>query len=500
MPCSPGNRAPQRDAGLHDLPAGRVHALELTRVARIEEDQRVQVAVAGVEHVAMLEPMAPDDLGDLGQGLGQQGPRHGAVVDEVVRGQARHGPERPAAAFPETVARRGVGGLADLATAVGRADFADAAGLIVQPRGGPLHFDDQDRRGVPGIAAGDAVLDRPDDGGIHHLERRRHDPGRDDAGHRAGGVLDGIVDHQLRQHLFGPGHDAHRDLGHHRQRPLAADDERPQVVAGRIVRRSAQVHPLAVGQNRFQAEHVVGRDPVFQAARTARIFTHVAAQRGYLLAGGVRSVEKAQGGERVLQLQVGHTGLDDGSAVLRVDAEDAVQARQADGQPAVRQDRPAGQVGPEAAGHERDAGPGGRFDHLGGFPGVGREHHRAGCALGQRAVVGVKLGSDAGLGHVPVPDDASQFADELPWEHRTPPHRRPVKCACSNSLPGRCINGLGCLEHAAVADDARHLLERRAGAASGSRAYRISRVDVNDNPPRGTRRQVISFDIPGARG
>ncbi len=352
--------------------------------------------------------------GDLGQGFGQPGPRHGAVVDEVVRRQARHRPERPAAAFPETVACLGVGGVTDLAAPVGRADFADAVGLPGQPRGGPLHFDDQHRRGVPGIAAGDAVLDRPDDGGIHHLERRRHDPGGDDAGHRAGGVLDGIVDHQLRQHLFRPGHDAHRDLGHDGQRPLAADDERPQVVAGRVVGRSAQAHHRAVGQNHLQAEHVVGRDPVFQAARAARVFPHVACQGRHPLAGGVRGVEKTQGGERVLQLQVGHAGLDDGGAVLGVDAEDAVQARETDRQAAVGQDRPAGQVGPEAAGHERDAGPGGRLDHLGGFPGVGREHHRAGCALGQRAVVGVKLGSDARLGHVPVADDASQFADELP--------------------------------------------------------------------------------------
>ncbi len=232
--------AAQRHAGLHDLPAGLVHPLELIRVARVEQDQGVQVPVAGVKDVAVLEAVALHDLGDLRQGIGQQGARHRAVIDQVVRRQPRHRSEGAAPSFPEAAALLGAGGIPDLAAAVGRADLADAAGLLFQALCRPLHFDDQDRRGVPGVAAGDAVLDRPDDRGIHHLEGRRHDPGGDDAGHRTGRVIDGVVDHELGHHLFRLGHDAHGDLGHHGQGALAADEQRPQIVSGRVDVCSAQ--------------------------------------------------------------------------------------------------------------------------------------------------------------------------------------------------------------------------------------------------------------------
>ena len=51
MPCSPVTLPPQVDALVEDLVAGRQHALHLVGVALVEQQDRVDVAVAGVEDV-----------------------------------------------------------------------------------------------------------------------------------------------------------------------------------------------------------------------------------------------------------------------------------------------------------------------------------------------------------------------------------------------------------------------------------------------------------------
>ena len=52
MPCSPVTLPPSADALVQDLVAGRQHALHLIGVAFVEQQDRVNVAVAGMEDVA----------------------------------------------------------------------------------------------------------------------------------------------------------------------------------------------------------------------------------------------------------------------------------------------------------------------------------------------------------------------------------------------------------------------------------------------------------------
>ena len=53
------------DRAAHDLVAGGVDPLHHARLARVEHQQRVQVAVAGVEHVHHQQLVAVGDLVDL---------------------------------------------------------------------------------------------------------------------------------------------------------------------------------------------------------------------------------------------------------------------------------------------------------------------------------------------------------------------------------------------------------------------------------------------------
>ena len=51
MPCSPVTLPPHADALFQDLVAGRQHALHLVGVALVEQQDRMNVAVAGMEDV-----------------------------------------------------------------------------------------------------------------------------------------------------------------------------------------------------------------------------------------------------------------------------------------------------------------------------------------------------------------------------------------------------------------------------------------------------------------
>ena len=57
-----GQAAADLDAELQDVGAGRLGLLQLAGVVGVEEDQRVQVAVAGVEDVGDREAVAGADL------------------------------------------------------------------------------------------------------------------------------------------------------------------------------------------------------------------------------------------------------------------------------------------------------------------------------------------------------------------------------------------------------------------------------------------------------
>ena len=90
------------DARAQDLVAGVVHALPDPRLARVEHDQRVQVAVAGVEHVHHREPLlGARSSYDLAQHVDEPGARDDRVVQVVVGRDAGDRAERRLAALPE---------------------------------------------------------------------------------------------------------------------------------------------------------------------------------------------------------------------------------------------------------------------------------------------------------------------------------------------------------------------------------------------------------------
>ena len=106
----------------HDLVAGGVHPLEHARLALVEHEQRMEVAVAGVEDVHHDQLVAVGDLVHLPQHLAQPRPGHDGVVQVVVRLDAGDGAERALAALPDEGPLDVVGRHPHRAGAVGPAD------------------------------------------------------------------------------------------------------------------------------------------------------------------------------------------------------------------------------------------------------------------------------------------------------------------------------------------------------------------------------------------
>ena len=86
--------------------------------------------------------------------------------------------------------------------------------------------------------------------------------------------------------------------------------------------RTAKSHEIAVGQHRFDAEHVVDREAVLQAVGAARVFGDVAADRADDLARGVGRVVVAERRDAPRDLEVRDARFDGHALVGDVDVTD----------------------------------------------------------------------------------------------------------------------------------------------------------------------------------
>ena len=153
---------------------------------------------------------------------------------------------------------------------------------------GPVEFDHQHRGRFRRHAQGKGRLDGVEDPAVHEFQRGRNDPRGDDL---ADG-LRGVVDRSKRGADRAAGLRIPRqpgpNLGHDRQRALAAADQSGEVQHGRIFHGS-ELHDRAVAQHDLQPGHVVDGHAIFQRVRTAGVGGHVAADGRRALARRVGS-------------------------------------------------------------------------------------------------------------------------------------------------------------------------------------------------------------------
>ena len=179
-----GEHAADLDAELEDLGAELLGLVELARLVGVVEDQRMQVAVAGMEHVGDAQAVVLRQLADALEHLRQLGARDGAVHAVVVGRDAPDRRERGLAAGPEQqpllLRRRH---LAGDGAAVAR-DRLDARDQMVDLGLRAVELDDQQRLDVERIAGMHEFLGGMDRGLVHHLHAAGDDAGADDARRR----------------------------------------------------------------------------------------------------------------------------------------------------------------------------------------------------------------------------------------------------------------------------------------------------------------------------
>src|SRR5215472_7056715 len=105
--------------------------LELTRYSRVEQNDRMHVAVARVENVRDRQSAIACHTADVTQCFGDACSRNNAVLDVVGRADAPDRAEGVLPAFPEQVALLGGLGDAELPRPAGKARVADLLGLFL---------------------------------------------------------------------------------------------------------------------------------------------------------------------------------------------------------------------------------------------------------------------------------------------------------------------------------------------------------------------------------
>ena len=170
-PCSPVIDPPCVDAQLEDA---RRH-LERARRALlgpVVQHQRVQVAVAGVEHVADPQAVLGLQLADAAQHLGQLRPRDHAVLHVVVGRHAAHRGERGLAALPHQRPLLGVSARR-ISVAPAARHSSSMTGPSERTSAARAVQLDQQRRLAVAVAGVHRRLGGLDREPVHHLDRRR---------------------------------------------------------------------------------------------------------------------------------------------------------------------------------------------------------------------------------------------------------------------------------------------------------------------------------------
>ncbi len=361
----------------------------------------MKVAVAGVEHVADAQAVGGHDLVHAPEHVGQLGARDHAVHHHVGGRDAAVGAERGLAALPEELALGLVARGAHVAGPAVAAGLDHPLGLRLHAGRETVELDQQRGRRVARIAAAERVLHRLDRELVDHLHRGGHEAARDDGGDRLRRLVHLVENCQHCFYCLWLLEDAHHDLGRDAEGALGADEEADQVVALRVARLAADPHQLAVGQDHFEAEHVIGGHAVLERVRAARVVRDVAADRAGLLARGIRRIVEALRAHRPREVEVHQSRLHHRDLVLVVHLEHAVHPHERDDETALGRQAAAGEPGARAAGHERDALPAGDLDqgrHLLRAP---REHHEVGEGAEEGEPVGLvdeqlfRIGEDA---------------------------------------------------------------------------------------------------------
>ncbi len=169
------------------------------------------------------------------------------------------------------------------------------------------------------------VLGGVDRGLVHHLHARRNDAGADHLGDAVAGLLAGREAGEQGANRLRAAQDPHRDFGDDAEQSFGARQHAKHVVTAGVQMLAAEPQDLALDGHQFDAQHVIGGQPVFQAVHAAGILGDVAADGAGDLARRIGGVVEALVLHRPGDAEVGDAGLGDHAAVVEIDFQDPVE-------------------------------------------------------------------------------------------------------------------------------------------------------------------------------
>ena len=344
--------------------------------------------------------------------------RHHGILQQVGRREPSHRAGRLLAALPQQRALGLVARHTDRERAVLATDGGRPLPLHLHLGARAVELDQQHGAGALRIAGARAGIDGADDGLVEHLHRGGRHSGRDRRRHDLGGLDHRAERGQHGLHRLRRVGEAHRDRRHQGKRALGADGHAGEVVAGAIQRLAADAHHLAAAGDQLQAQHVIRRDAVLQAMRTAGVGRYVAADGRHHLAGGIGREEPAALAHGVGEPQIDEPRLHGRAAIAVVDLEDGRHAVHRDHHAALRGHGAADEPGARAARHDGSVGLPARLNDRLHLLGARGEHHHVRRALVERVHVAlVRHPPLDGHDDRVLPDDRPHLIDE-PWSQR----------------------------------------------------------------------------------
>ena len=224
-----------------------MHPLQHPGFTGVVQQQRMQVAVTGMEDVHHQQVVTPRDVVHGVENLGEPRPWHHRVVQVVVRCHLGHRPERRLASLPQRCTFSIVSREAHLGCTAVAGDIGDACRIDLHPGLEPVDLGQQHRSRVNREARVHVILHRNGDALVHDLHGGGHDAGSDHRAHRGGRRGGRVERDQQGAHRWAIRGDRHRDPGGDTQHALAADEYATQVVARRFGVEPAKQCQSAVG-------------------------------------------------------------------------------------------------------------------------------------------------------------------------------------------------------------------------------------------------------------
>ena len=247
-----GDRSADANAQLENLTGRLLGERFLTGHRGVVENERMKVAVAGMEHIRDAQTRFVRQARNLLQHAGNLRARNDSILHHVIGADAADCGERALPSAPHRLALGGVARNADLHRPRSARVLGGLSRGVLHLGERPVHVHQQRCADVGPVDAR-RRLDGHDRQTIHHLDCGGNNARRDDVRHGMTGFGGRRKRREERSRRLGLAQNAQQDLGDDAERPLAADQHAAQVVAGRIEHRAAEIDDTAVAEDDFRA-------------------------------------------------------------------------------------------------------------------------------------------------------------------------------------------------------------------------------------------------------